>query len=299
MVANGIADVLVSNEVVGSGKLERLARLAGHARLSVCVDHPDGVAELEAAARAAATRPGVLVEVDVGGRRCGAAPGAPAAELARRVAGSEHLRFVGLQVYYGSVQHVRDHAERARLIATAHACVVETQRALGAQGLEAATVSGAGTGSYELEAPSALLTELQPGSYAFMDADYALNRRADGALWDGFAHALFVYATVMSTPAPGRSIVDAGHKALSIDSGMPVPWQLPGAVYHRPSDEHGVLDVTACVAPPPRGAKVLLVPGHCDPTVNLHDWYVGVRGLATPDAYVACLWPVDARGALF
>jgi 3-hydroxy-D-aspartate aldolase len=299
MVANGIADVLVSNEVVGSGKLERLARLARRARLSVCVDHPEGVAELEAAARAAATRPAVLVEIDVGGRRCGAAPGAAAAELARRVAASEHLSFAGLQAYYGSVQHVRDHAERARLIAAAHARVVETQRALAAIGLKAATITGAGTGSYQLEAASGLLTELQPGSYAFMDADYALNQGVDGAPGDGFAHALFVYATVMSTPTPERSIVDAGHKALSIDSGMPVPWQLPGAVYHRPSDEHGVLDVTACAARPTRGAKVLLVPGHCDPTVNLHDWYVGVRGLATPDAHVACLWPVDARGALF
>jgi len=163
----------------------------------------------------------------------------------------------------------------------------------------APTISGAGTGSYALEAAGAPLTEVQPGSYVFMDADYARNRGADGAPGDGFAHALFVYATVMSTPAPERAILDAGHKALSIDSGMPVPWKLPGAVYHRPSDEHGILDLAGCAARPRWGDKVLLVPGHCDPTVNLHDWYVGVRGLATPEAHVACLWPVDARGALF
>ena len=299
MVANGIADVLVSNEVVGNAKLDRLVHLARRAKIGVCVDHPEGIAELEAAARRAAARLSVLVEIDVGGRRCGAAPGAPAAELARRIAASTHLTVAGLQAYHGSAQHVRDYAERARAIAAAHACVAVTQRALGEVGLVAPTISGAGTGSYALEAAGAPLTEVQPGSYVFMDADYARNRGADGAPGDGFAHALFVYATVMSTPAPERAILDAGHKALSIDSGMPVPWKLPGAVYHRPSDEHGILDLAGCAARPRWGDKVLLVPGHCDPTVNLHDWYVGVRGLATPEAHVACLWPVDARGALF
>jgi D-serine deaminase-like pyridoxal phosphate-dependent protein len=103
----------------------------------------------------------------------------------------------------------------------------------------------------------------------------------------------------MSTPVPERVVVDAGHKALAVDSGMPQPWQMPGANYHRPSDEHGILDVAACNHRPRRGDKVLLVPGHCDPTVNLHDWYVGVRGFGTPAAHVECLWPVAARGAVF
>jgi D-serine deaminase-like pyridoxal phosphate-dependent protein len=103
----------------------------------------------------------------------------------------------------------------------------------------------------------------------------------------------------MSVPVPERAVVDAGLKALSVDSGMPVPWQLPGAAYHRPSDEHGVLDLASCASRPARGDKVLLIPGHCDPTVNLHDWYVGVRGLGTDAARVECLWPVAARGAVF
>ena len=151
-------------------------------------------------------------------------------------------------------------------------------------GLEARIVSGGGTGTYENEAASRVYNELQCGSYAFMDADYARNKRADGSGFGDYEHALFVYATVMSAPAPERAVVDAGLKAFAIDSGMPAPWQLPGAAYHRPSDEHGVLDLSACAARLARGDKVLLVPGHCDPTVNLHDWYVGVRGLGTPRA---------------
>jgi D-serine deaminase-like pyridoxal phosphate-dependent protein len=136
-----------------------------------------------------------------------------------------------------------------------------------------------------------------------MDADYARNKREDGAFLDDFEHALLVFATVMSAPAPERAVIDAGLKALAFDSGMPLPWQLPGAVYHRPSDEHGMLDLTDCDRRPVRGAKVLLVPGHCDPTVNLHDWYVGVRrmgtGIARVECHVECVWPVAARGAVF
>jgi D-serine deaminase-like pyridoxal phosphate-dependent protein len=132
-----------------------------------------------------------------------------------------------------------------------------------------------------------------------MDADYARNRQADGSAFAAYEHALFVYTTVMGVPVPERAVVDAGLKALSIDSGMPAPWRLPGAVYHRPSDEHGVLDLARCAARPARGDKVLLVPGHCDPTVNLHDWYVGVRGLGADGAQVEEVWPVSARGAVF
>jgi 3-hydroxy-D-aspartate aldolase len=299
MVAGGIKDVLVSNEVAGARKLARLAALAGQATIGVCVDAADNVEEIERAAADAGTRIGVMVEIDVGGRRCGVAPGATAAALAERVAASRHLRFQGLQAYYGSAQHVREASERAQHIARAVAHVGATLAALKAVGLEADIVSGAGTGTYEHEAASQVYNELQPGSYVFMDADYARNKRADGEPFDHFEHALFVYASVMSATVPERRVLDAGLKAVATDSGMPVPWQLPGAVYLRPSDEHGNLDVAACARAPARGDKVLLVPGHCDPTVNLHDWYVGVRGLGGGDGRVESLWPVAGRGALF
>jgi D-serine deaminase-like pyridoxal phosphate-dependent protein len=299
MVEGGIGDVLVSNEVAGAAKLDRLAALARRARIGVCVDDPANVAELEAAAARAGASLGVLVEIDVGGQRCGVAPGEPAARLAQLVAAAPHLSFAGLQAYHGSAQHVREAGERRSLILRAVGLVQETQRALRAAGLEARIVSGAGTGTYENEAASGVYNELQCGSYIFMDADYARNRQADGSAFAAYAHALLVYATVMSAPAPERAVVDAGHKALSVDSGMPTPWGLPGAIYHRPSDEHGVLDLAGCTTRPARGDKVMLVPGHCDPTVNLHDWYVGVRGFGTDVARVESVWPVAARGALF
>jgi D-serine deaminase-like pyridoxal phosphate-dependent protein len=299
LVAGGIGDVLVSNEVAGAAKLERLAALARRAKVGVCVDDADNVAELEAAAARAGVTLDVLVEIDVGARRCGLPPGAPAARLAELVASAPHLHFAGLQAYHGSAQHVREAGERRDLIRRAGELVEETRRALAAAGLEARIVSGGGTGTCENEAASGVWNELQCGSYVFMDADYARNKRADGSPFADYDHALFVYATVMSAPAPERAVVDAGLKAFSVDSGLPLPWRLPGATYQRPSDEHGVLDLANCSERPKRGDKVLLVPGHCDPTVNLHDWYVGVRGLGGPQARVECVWPVAARGAVF
>ena len=152
----------------------------------------------------------------------------------------------GLQAYHGSAQHVRAAADRRERIAHAVACVQETQRALRAAGLEARMVTGAGTGTYENEAASGVYNELQAGSYIFMDADYARNLREDGGLFDAYQHALFVHATVMSAPASDRRVIDAGLKTFAMDAGMPTPWKLDGAVYHRPSDEHGILDVSAC-----------------------------------------------------
>jgi 3-hydroxy-D-aspartate aldolase len=299
MVAGGIGDVMVSNEVAGPTKLDRLAALAGKAKITVCTDDIANVGEIEAAAAKAGTTINVLVEIDVGGRRCGVPAGEPAVRIAEQIARSPHLRFAGLQAYYGSAQHMREADERREAIARAVAQVKETLRGLEAVGLAATTISGAGTGTYENEAASRIYTELQAGSYVFMDADYARNKRADGGPFDTYEHALFVYTTVMSAPVPERAVVDAGLKASAMDSGMPLPWKLPGAAYHRPSDEHGILDLSASQVKPKRGDKVLLVPGHCDPTVNLHDWYVGIRGLGSANAKVECLWPVAARGALF
>lgn len=299
LVAGGVHDVLVSNEIVGAPKLARLAALARHARVSVCADDMAAVGELDSAAARAGSILHVLVEIEVGGKRCGIAPGAEAARLAQAIAQSAHLRFDGLQAYQGSAQHLRSDAERQAAIAHAVDAVRVTQTELGKLGLTARTVGGGGTGTFEIEAASGVYNELQPGSYIFMDADYARNRRADGAPFDGFEHALFVVASVMSAPSPERRILDAGHKCLPVDSGMATPWNLAGAVYHRPSDEHGVLEVAACPAPPKRGDRVLLVPGHCDPTVNLHDWYIGVRGLRGNDPVVELVVPVAARGALF
>src|SRR5947208_1470156 len=153
-----------------------------------------------------------------------------------------------------------------------------------------APATGAGSGTFRFEVGSAPWNKIQPGSYVFMDADYARNEWA--APLPRFEHSLFVLATVMSRPAPDRAIVDAGLKASSVDSGMPGVWQKPGLVYAAASDEHGRVDVAPGVAAPALGEKLLLVPGHCDPTVNLYDWYVCVR-----KGVVEALWPITARGA--
>jgi 3-hydroxy-D-aspartate aldolase len=298
LVADGIGDVLVSNEVVGGPKLARLAALAKRARIGVCIDQPDAIALLAEAARAAEARIDVLVEIDVGGRRCGVAPGSAASALASEVARCDNLRFAGLQAYHGSAQHLRTPQERSTAIGTARAAVQDTLGHLASAGLACDTIGGAGTGTFLLEGSSGVWNELQPGSYVFMDGDYARNTPDEGANAPIFEHALFVLATVMSVSAPQHAVVDAGHKALSNDSGFPTVWERPDIGYHRPSDEHGVLAYAEGARRLAWGEKVLLVPGHCDPTVNLYDWYVGVRGFGTPHAHVETLWSVTARGAV-
>jgi D-serine deaminase-like pyridoxal phosphate-dependent protein len=292
LVDGGVADVLVSNEVVGAPKLERLAALARRARIGVCVDDAGNVRELEAAAARAGARLDVYVELEVGMGRCGVASGEPALALARAVAACKQLRFAGLQAYHGRAQHMRSMAERREAIARSAEAVRATRRMIGAAGIACPTVTGAGSGTFMLEVASGAWDEIQPGSYAFMDVDYARNEWA--APLPRFEHSLFVYSTVMSRPAPRLAIVDAGLKASSVDSGLPEVWQRPGLKYIRASDEHGWVEVAEGAAAPALGEKLLLVPGHCDPTVNLYDWYVCVRS-----GRVEALWPISARGALY
>ncbi|MDA1118862.1 MAG: DSD1 family PLP-dependent enzyme [Proteobacteria bacterium] len=291
MVEGGIADVLVSNEVVGEAKIERLARLAARARIGVCVDDAGNALALEAAARRAGTKLDVYVELEVGMGRCGVAPGESALALARSVAACANLRFAGLQAYNGRAQHVRSMAERGALIGKAAAAVRMTREMLEKNGIACPIVTGAGSGTFMFEIESGAWDEIQPGSYAFMDADYAKNEWA--APLPRFEHALFVLTTVMSRARPDRAIVDAGLKASSVDSGMPAIWQRPGLAYTQASDEHGFVAIEPGTAAPALGEKLLLVPGHCDPTINLYDWYVCVRG-----GVVEALWPITARGAL-
>ncbi|HWQ09895.1 MAG TPA: DSD1 family PLP-dependent enzyme [Holophaga sp.] len=293
MVAGRIDDVLVTNEIVGPRKLARLARLAGHARVGVCVDDPSNVQDISRAAREAGTTLDVLVELDVGLRRCGVDAPADALVLARLISQSEGLRFGGLQAYHGGAQHLRTPEERREAIDNAVAKVRATMALLAGEGMAVPVVTGAGTGTYPLEAASGIYRELQPGSYVFMDADYGRNLGEDGQPVHAFRQSLFLLTTVMSRPCPGQVVVDAGLKAHSVDSGMPLVTDLPGGVYTRASDEHGVIEVPDA-SQVPLGRKVRLIPGHCDPTVNLHDWLVCHRGGRVED-----LWPIAARGAFF
>jgi 3-hydroxy-D-aspartate aldolase len=293
LVAGGIQDVLITNEVVGATKLARLAHLASRAHVAVCADDAENVAELALAARKAGVILDVLIEVDVGANRCGVAPGAPAVALAKVIAQTPGLSFAGLQAYQGSAQHLRTPQERREAIQQSAAMVRHTLDELHQAGLAVPLVTGAGTGTYPLEAASAVYQELQPGSYIFMDADYGLNLGEDGRPVHEFRNSLFILATVMSAPVPTRAVVDVGLKAHSIDSGMPLVVDVPGAHYTRASDEHGVIEL-----PEGRrlqlGQKLRLIPGHCDPTVNLYDWIVCYR-----QGSVEALWPITARGAFY
>ncbi len=289
MVAGGVRNVLVSNEIVARRKIERLVGLARRAEVSVCVDDPRNVDDLDAAARAAGVRLPVLVEIDVGNLRCGVAPGEPAVALARHVAAQRGLRFAGLQAYYGRAQHINEVDKRRAAIETGIADVRRTIDLLERQGLGCETVSGAGTGSYRWEVASGVYTEVQAGSYCFMDVEYGL---VEGFPRE-FTQSLFVLATVMSRPVPERAVVDAGLKALSVDRGMPRVHGLADVEFQRASDEHGVLRVGDGGRGLRLGDRVWLIPGHCDPTINLYDWYVAVRG-----GRVEALWPITARGAV-
>jgi 3-hydroxy-D-aspartate aldolase len=234
----------------------------------------------------------LYVEVNMGGNRCGVEPGEPALGLARQIGDAPHLAFAGLQAYHGSAQHLRGWEERRQANRAGRREGRAHPRPAGAQRIECPTITGAGTGTFEFESASGVYTELQCGSYIFIDADYLQSRprrRPDKA----FEPSLFVWATVMSRPTEDRAIVDAGLKALAFDSGPPLVCDEPAATYERASDEHGRLGISGATNRLQIGNKIRLVPGHCDPTVNLYDWYVGVRSNR-----IEQLWPITARGAV-
>jgi len=292
MVHGGVGDVLVANEAVGASKVRRLAALAKQARVAVCADDAGNIAALDAAARDFGVRLDVLVEVNVGANRCGVEAGEPAVKLAQYITACPNLRFAGLQAYQGAAQHLRKVEERRAAIEAAVAKIKRTTALLAQAGIACEKVTGAGTGTYLFEAVSGVYHEIQPGSYIFMDADYARNEWTESGI-PRFDHSLFVWTTVMSRPSAERAIVDAGLKASSVDSGMPRIAANDGAEYVKASDEHGVIDVKGAKGYAV-GDKLKLIPGHCDPTVNLYDFYVCVR-----NARVEAIWPITARGAVW
>lgn len=291
----GIKDVLVSNQVRNPAKIDRLARLPKlGARTICCVDMLDNVADLSTAAVRHGTTIECLVEIDCGAGRCGVKTAAEVVALAQAIDAAPGLRFAGLQAYQGAMQHMDRYEDRKAKIDLAVAQVKDAVEALKAVGLNCDIVGGGGTGSYYFESTSGVYNELQCGSYAFMDADYGRildekGNRIDQGEWE---NALFILTSVMSHAKADKAIVDAGLKAQSVDSGLPVVYGRTDVKYVKCSDEHGVVE-------DPQGVlkvndKLRLVPGHCDPTCNVHDWYVGVRG-----GKVEVVWPVSARGKAY
>jgi len=292
LARGGVTDILVSNQVVGERKLRRLAALAHDATIALCFDSAEQIDAASRVAKDFGVTLGALVEIDVGAERCGVPPGKAAAALARRIADAPNLKFRGLQAYHGRAQHLPTHQQRAQAIASAVDAVRETLDALKAENLSCEIVAGAGTGTFTFEAESGVYNELQVGSYVFMDTDYAKIGNKDGGRYTAFEHSLFVLASVISTPTRERAIVDAGLKSYSGEKGNPWVHGLEDVEVTGISDEHGKLLLGPKAKPLKLGDKVWLIPGHCDPTVNLHDWYVGVR-----HGRVEALWPISARGA--
>lgn len=291
----GIKDILVSNQVRDAAKIDRLARMPKlGATVTVCVDDVANVADLSAAAETHGTELGVFVEIDCGAGRCGVKTTPEVLEIARAVAAAPGLTFKGIQAYQGAMQHMDSYEDRKAKLDAAIAQVSDAVEALKAEGLEPEFVSGGGTGSYYFESNSGVYNELQCGSYAFMDADYGRIHDKDGQRIDAgeWENALFILTSVMSHAKPHLAVVDAGLKAQSVDSGLPFVYGRDDVKYIKCSDEHGVVeDANGVLAV---NEKLRLVPGHCDPTCNVHDWYVGVR-----NGKVETLWPVSARGKAY
>ncbi|PYG28828.1 3-hydroxy-D-aspartate aldolase BhcC [Pelagimonas varians] len=291
----GIKDVMVSNQVTDLVKIDRLARMPKlGARVLCCVDDPDNVANLSAAAVKHGTQIEALVEIDCGAGRCGVTTTQDVVKIAKMIDAADGLKFAGIQAYQGAMQHMDSYGDRKAKLDIAVAQVADAVSGLKAEGLECDIVGGGGTGSYYFESTSGVYNELQCGSYAFMDADYGRILDKDGKRIDEgeWQNALFILTTVMSHSKADKAIVDAGLKAQSVDSGLPTVFGRDDVEYLKCSDEHGVVADAGGVLKV--NDKLKLVPGHCDPTCNVHDWYVGVRG-----GKVETLWPVSARGKAY
>lgn len=308
MAAGGVYNIYISNEVIAPAKLARVADLAHQVaaeqgQLAIAVDSVEGVRRLahemnERRRGGQAAVIDVFVELDVGQGRCGVTPGQSAVDLALEVRKHAALRFAGLQAYHGRAQHLRSARARRDAIATVVQDVQFTKKLIEAEGVQVGLVTGAGTGSMVCEAASGLYGELQAGSFLFMDADYAANERDPAQ--PQFEHALFVKTQVMSSGLL-HAVCDAGHKSHAIDSGLPKVLALEPTgelEYANGGDEHGLLKPAGGNKRVPRlDDTVWLIPGHCDPTVNLHNHLIGVVG-GLEKGRVDKIIRVDARGAL-
>lgn len=278
----GIPDILITTEIAGAEKVRRLVALAARTHLTIVVDDPLAAAPIAAAAAAAQLRIDALVDVDVGQHRTGAAPGAAAVAVGRAVAALPSLRLRGLQGYEGHVQHIAGIDERRSATAAAMELLCSTAEAFAAAGLATDVVTTGGTGSAEFAAAFDAITDVQPGSYVVMDAQYG---DVHGVR---FENALTVLAGVLSV-RDTWAIVDAGRKSLSDDGGALRALGID-AEFRLVGDEHGKL----LFAGPPAltlGSTVQFVPSHCDTTINLYDDYVVHRSGTVVDR-----WPIVARG---
>jgi 3-hydroxy-D-aspartate aldolase len=289
LAEGGIENILITSPVVGAAGVARLAALAARSPgLMAVVDHPDAVDALAASGAALA----LIVDIDPGIHRTGVADGAAALALARRIADAPNLTFAGIQFYCGMQQHIEAFDARREAIAERTAYLEGIIRTLTEAGLAPTIITGGGTGTHVIDADLAVFTELQVGSYVFMDRQYADCDLAGGGPAP-FETALMVEARVISANHPFMATVDAGFKAFATEAGSPpvLAGAAAGSIYHFMGDEHGCVVPPTGEAPPRPGEAVTFAAPHCDPTVNLYEAYHVVRGDTLID-----IWPIEARG---
>lgn len=289
LVNAGITDVLVANQIVDHRKIRRLSTLARRARISVCVDQKQNVVDLSRIASSMGTELYILIEIDVGMKRCGVQPGPAVLSLAKTINEAKNLKFVGLQAYQGAAQHLCLFEERLRESKNVAKIVAVTVSELKAAGIDCPTISGGGTGTCRFDAESGVYTEIQAGSYVVMDVEY-------GDLQLEFENSLYLWSQVMSTPNNNFVVIDAGLKAFTVEKCMPKVSVFPGSGWDGitvtgTADEHSIVNVSKVSCMPKIGEKMRLIVPHCDPAVNLHDWLVCIS-----EGKVIDLWPISARG---
>lgn len=287
MAAGGIDDILIAHLVVGHSKAARLAALQRQADVKVTVDHPIQVAPLAQAAREAGTTIGVLVDVDLGMRRTGVASPEAALELARMVSSSPGLRFDGLMGYEGHTLMISDPSEKRASITAAINTLLKARDLVEHAGLKCRIISAGGSGSYQLTADIAGITEIQAGGGIFACRYYT-----EACHVTGHRPAISVLSTVVSRPYPDRATLDAGQKALSQYKASPVLRDYPDLSIIGLSAEHAIISVDA-TTDLEIGERVHIVPGYSDFTFVLHDRVLGIR-----EGRVEAVWDLLARGRL-
>ncbi|MDE0483349.1 MAG: DSD1 family PLP-dependent enzyme [Candidatus Poribacteria bacterium] len=283
----GIRDVLIANQIVSSHKIARLINLAKHSEIMVAVDNAKNVQDISEAAKAKGVTIRILVEVNIGMDRCGVEPGQPTLELARQICQSPNLKFEGLMGYEGHTVAKPDRTERENATREAMQRLIETKHFLEEHGIEVSIMSGGGTGTFDITGSIPEMTEVQAGSYVFMDSTY---RNVQG-IGEKFDNALSVLATVVSRPEQDRIIVDTGLKVLTKEFGIPQPIGIAGLEMIGLSEEHGKMLVSNGDISLTPGDKLEILPTHCCTNVNLHDRFFGIR-----DEIVESVWEITARG---
>ena len=288
----GIDDVLITSPLASSDKLERFIALrSSYAGVKLVVDQGDTVSQLNNMASARGLSVDVYIDIDPAMGRTGIEAGKPTLDLATQILDSAYLELAGLQMYAGHCMHIQSHEARARKYEEVMAAGFQTLELLLSAGIEVGTFSGGGTGTYDIEPSQNLINELQAGSYAFMDIEYRDIGGRQSEFFDDFSVSLFVLATAISQPQSRLITVDAGFKSLASDKMAPEFRNVEGVAYHWGGDEHGIIQLSNPSKTIQLGEKLEVLTPHCDPTVNLHDFYFPYR-----DGIVREIWPITARG---